>query len=97
MNTIDEKKLESLVADQKWDEAKALLDEFFKSEMTPAEKGELYANLASIYMKVMTNINHKYSAALGDAIENLKQIETDDGTIKDTLDLSKTRDQLKNS
>jgi hypothetical protein len=94
MADIDTQKLEKLMEEQKWDEARQMLEDFFASEMTPEEKGAIYTNMAMVYMKVMNRINEQYEQALDDALMVLKDINNTEREVLDAININKIRKQI---
>jgi hypothetical protein len=94
MSNIDNEKLEKLMEEQKWDEARQMLEDFFASEMTAEEKGAVYVNMAAIYMKVMNKINEQYESALDDALMVLKDINNTEREVLDAININKIRKQI---
>jgi hypothetical protein len=91
---IDTEKLEKLMEEEKWDEARQMLEDFFASEMTPEEKGAIYTNMAMVYMKVMNRINEQYEKALDDAIDVLKEINKTESEVLDNINIHNIRKQI---
>ncbi len=91
---FDAEKLEKLMGEEKWDEARQMLEDFFAVEMTPAEKGAIYTNMAMVYMKVMNKINEQYEKALDDAIDVLKEINKTEGEVLDNINIHNIRKQI---
>ena len=91
---IDTEKLEKLMEEEKWDEARQMLEDFFASEMTPEEKGAIYTNMAMVYMKVMNRINEQYEKALDDAIDVLKEINKTESEVLDNNNIHNIRKQI---
>lgn len=74
MNNFDYKQLEELLAQSKLAEARAMLEDYFKTQPTPAESGEAYTNLAALYLKIQNDLDEKYLQALDQAIGKLKEL-----------------------
>lgn len=95
MKEIDFQKLEQLVVERKEDEVKGLISEALNSELTPEEQGELYVNLAMVYMKVSTQLNQEYLQYLKDAMAQIKEIDTIKNDNLKKFDIQNVRNQIK--
>ena len=74
MKSIDSKKLNELIGAERWAEAKTLLDSHLREPMTLSERGQVYAELASVYMEVQSELLKRYEAGLDHAINILQRI-----------------------
>jgi flagellin-specific chaperone FliS len=75
-NNLEMKKLEQLIKEQRFEEAKAILDAFFAKEWTKEEKGEMYVQLMMMYMQITNRLNEEYLQTLDETIATIKEINT---------------------
>jgi len=94
MIDIDTTKLESLLEAKKFDEAKKLLEEYFKSHLTGEEKASLYLDFAGTYLSVMNKINGRYNAAMRSVLEDLEKVDSAEKDAKHRLKLVEVRSSL---
>lgn len=94
MPTIDTTKLEQLLTEEKWDEAKKILDQYFQGDLTPEQRGGAYVQLASIYLQVNNRLNRQYEQTLDDALAVLKSINTSEAVAKDTAAVDDAKRQI---
>jgi hypothetical protein len=95
MSTLNVEQLEKLLAEGKQEEVKKLLQNYLSQDLSEADKGSTYLNLASIYMQVMNKFNKRYLDALNSAIEAVKSINKEGQEINDTAALSMARAKIK--
>lgn len=74
MKNFDHKQLEELLNQGKLVEARAMLEDFFKAELTPEEEGEAQVSLAALYLKVQNSLDEKYLEALNQSAGRLKEL-----------------------
>lgn len=68
MAKVDLEKLEKLLHEGNWAEARKLLKNFFIADMNEREKSEAFLNIAEIYVKVSNFINQQYEKELDQAL-----------------------------
>ncbi|MFZ2522361.1 MAG: hypothetical protein WAX44_00130 [Minisyncoccia bacterium] len=91
---IDIKKIENLLEEKKYDEAKELIKSAFATDLDKDEKGALLLSMAEVYMQVSNSINSKYKKALEEAIEGIKNINAFESKVNDHLKLEEVRGNL---
>lgn len=91
---IDTKKLEELLAAEKWDEAKVILEDYFKADWPAEDRGAVLANLASIYLEVNNKIGREYERTLDEAILALKEIKSREKKIDDKIKMAKIKSEI---
>ncbi|MEO8637530.1 MAG: hypothetical protein ABI430_01360 [Candidatus Taylorbacteria bacterium] len=94
MNELDTKKIESLLEEEKYDEAASLMAEFFGREMTKKEKASFYLAYAGLYLEVMAGISGRYNEALKQIRKNLEEVTAFEKREKDKLNLEEVRTSL---
>ena len=87
--------LESLIEQQKWSEAKFLLEAYFNGHDTPQEIGKAYLDFAEVYLEVMTKYKKQQLEMLQTGVEVLEKLDKTEQAALDVINLKKTRDQLK--
>jgi hypothetical protein len=65
-------RIQQLLAENKFDEAQALMSTVLSQPLSPAERGAQAVGLMSTYVQVMNAINSRYEQALKEAIEDLE-------------------------
>lgn len=65
-------RIQQLLAENKFDEAQALMSTVLEQPLSPSERGAQAVGLMSTYVQVMNAINSRYEQALKDAIEDLE-------------------------
>jgi hypothetical protein len=91
---IDIDKLEALLNEQKFDEAKKVLEKAFKSKLTPEEKAALLFNLRAIELDVMNKMDEQYVTALKAHLSNLKAVHEKGKSANEQIDLARVRAEL---
>lgn len=94
MKEFNIKQLEILLSENKTNEAKQLLKDYFDEDLTNAEKGEVYVDNAIIYMKVCNEINQKYLVALKDIIASIKAVDSKKNEVGNRMDILSVKDQI---
>ncbi|MDD2646769.1 MAG: hypothetical protein PHV78_03035 [Patescibacteria group bacterium] len=97
MSNINVEQLEKLLAEGKQEEVKNLLQDYLSQDLSEADKGSTYLNLASIYMQVVNKFNKRYLDSLNNAIEAIKDINREGQVIDDKAALSIARAKIKAS
>jgi hypothetical protein len=90
----DIKKLEALLADKKFDEAKAVINSIISAKMTESEKGDALVGMSSVYLDIMNSINAKYESALNDAIAGMRAINKAESKMNDKIRLAEVKESL---
>ena len=88
MKKLDFEKLDKLMDQKKWPEAKSLLDNYLSSETATNEPGEANFNMASLYLRVRSALNKEYETLLRDSLEVLKKLNNEEKKIQIRAKLS---------
>ncbi len=91
---IDTEKLESLLAENKSEEAKALLEAYFKQPLTDEEKGALYTYYAQVYLEVTKKIQEEYIESLRQIVSDLESLDAYSKGMSDKIQLGQVRAEL---
>ena len=92
--TTDIKHLEDLIADKRYNEAKALIKMAMNEPLTKEQRGAALIDFASLYMKINTAIAMEYKTALTEAVDNMKKINTAKSKIGDDIKIAEVRGKL---
>jgi hypothetical protein len=92
--TIDIKHLEDLIADKRYNEAKALIKMAMNEPLTKEQRGAALVDFASMYMKINTAIAMEHKSVLADAIEGMKRIRSAKSKVGDDIKLAEVRGKL---
>jgi Tfp pilus assembly protein PilO len=85
MTSIEE--IKKLLAENKTEEAKQKLGEYLREiKWSPEEQGQMYAELASLYLKITNNILSGYQGLLEDVVEELKNLKTKEKELEKELE-----------
>ena len=68
MAKVDLEKLEKLLHEGNWAEARKLQKDFFIADMNERGKSEAFLNIAELYVKVSNYINQQYEKDLDQAL-----------------------------
>ena len=91
---IDPQKIDPLLKDKKYDEARKLISDIAAEKMTDKEKGAALVGMASTYMKISNNASLEYKEALAQAIAGFKAINKGETKVNDKLKLEEVRKDL---
>jgi uncharacterized protein HemY len=91
---IDTKIIEKLLEEEKFEEAKKVIEEAFRQNLDDEEKGELLSKISLLYMEVTNSINRKYKKALEDALESIKNINSFESKVADEVKIQEVRGEL---
>jgi hypothetical protein len=94
MTPINTAELDTLIAAEKWPEAKRWLEEYFGAALSTSERGAAWTQLAAAYLKVRSKLNADYEAALDDAIGALRELDTETRRLDATASLTDVRQKL---
>ncbi|MFA6552242.1 MAG: hypothetical protein WCT19_01950 [Candidatus Paceibacterota bacterium] len=74
MNDQETKNIESLIEQNKFDEAKAAIKKLFEREISKKEKGEVFASFTLAYISLINSLQERYQEFLRGKIKELKKI-----------------------
>ncbi|OHA15986.1 MAG: hypothetical protein A3G52_04765 [Candidatus Taylorbacteria bacterium RIFCSPLOWO2_12_FULL_43_20] len=74
MKDINAKKIEKLLKEERYDEARSLLADFFSQELTKEDRASLYLDYALLHLKVMNRIAARYNKQLKTIRKNLSEL-----------------------
>ena len=94
MNDEEAKQLEQLLTDKKLDEAKTLLQAIFARPLTELERGALYTEMITIYMKTMGALDQQYIHGLEEVMSGLDQADRTEVVLEDKISLAALRKDL---
>jgi hypothetical protein len=92
---LDSKKLDRLMDEGKWEEAKALLEQSLNAIPESEVRSVNYLTFASLYARVLSNINREYAAALQDDTDALRKLRSRKGAVDDHSAIEGLRTKLK--
>ncbi|MCX6808113.1 MAG: hypothetical protein NTW50_00400 [Candidatus Berkelbacteria bacterium] len=75
MKDLDKDLLKSLFEDEKYGEARQVLDQYLAQDLSDAEKGEAYVEAVMEYMTMANEINTRYLSSLQEIVASLKELE----------------------
>jgi hypothetical protein len=93
MTKFDTEKIVQLLNERKTGEVAMLIKSSLQN-ITKEEVGEAYAELAMIYMKVMSSINEDEINFLKTTISRLDEIKASKARVEDHIKLESVRDEL---
>lgn len=96
MSNKDKKKLASFIREDKWDQAKKLLDSYLKSDLSLEEKGAAYVAFITTYLDIVSKINEGYEAVLDEVLSELKELEKREAKVEEEIKLSHVNSQIDN-
>ncbi len=73
-----------------------IIDKSLTKKISLAEKGEVYADFALLYLKTINDLNRQYSKILEDTLTILRGIDEKEKEIDRQIDLVKVRREIKN-
>ena len=88
---FDEKKLLQLLGQEKYEEAKKIIQEVLASDLTPEERGAALTNMAQLYLELNNKMSERYLATLEDAITTLKAMDKTAHKVEEDLALAAAR------
>lgn len=91
---IDTTKIDELLANGKYAEAKKMIEEVFATKLEGEEDGALLTDLASVYLDVTNSIEGKYLESLKNASEILSRIDQAESKIDASEQLVKAKSLL---
>lgn len=92
--TLDTARISDLLAQKKFGEARAIIQEAVKSPMTKAERGEALTKLVLAYLTLTNTIDADHRDALKQAIEALKSVDAAQASAKDHVTAEKLRAEM---
>lgn len=94
MNTTSTISLKDLIAQKKFDQAKAILLQSIRQEWSREKKGEVLSKLARAYMSTQDAINQRGIEFLQGAMKILEKIDTKEKKVKESGRLEDVRRRL---
>ncbi len=91
---MDTAVLEKLLEKGELEEARNLLENYFKEPASDDEKGAAYFNFTNMYMKVMNAINGRYKLGLEEALSRLEEIEKAKKESVNQIDIARVKKEL---
>jgi len=96
MNPIDIQKLQSLIDNQQWEEAKQLLEKFFRAGIDSGQDNSLLKQTQA-YLEASNSLSRQQLEVLDNTIEMLKETDRQKKDGLEAIDLNSARNQIKNS
>lgn len=94
MKNIDFRELEQLLKTGHQEEAKTLLVDYFNSDITEEERGEVLTNMVLSYMRAETTLNLEYAQNLREIMESLKKIDQIEEENNKKIDITNLQNQI---
>ena len=89
MAPFNANELKDLLVQEKWDEAKNLLEAYLSAPLTKEEKGAAYVAFVMTYIDVMHRLNRDYEDKLNEALESLQVIDVAEQELTDKINAAK--------
>lgn len=91
---IDTVQIQHLIEEKNFVEAKKIIDAVIDQKLSPAEKGEIYVKIASIYLEITNKLNRQYIEELDNTIDLLKQVNNSEKSSGEELKLAEVKQNL---
>lgn len=91
---FDTEKFEALIEAKRFDEAKALLKQTLSQDLTSAQEGALYTQLAMAQLQLNNAMNRRYKAVLENVVEGLNGLKKIESGLDDKINLASVRGKL---
>lgn len=95
MENFDTAKLDALLAEKKYDEARALIAATLAGDLSDAQKGALYLYLINLQLEMTNKADAEYLGTLNDILESVKGLDQQQNRFIDESDLANLREELK--
>lgn len=92
---LDADRLEQLLVDGKFDDAKKMLNEYLSADLSKEEKGAIYVAFVMTYVSVMNKVYDQYNEALDETISNLNFIDQTKKEVNEKIDLARIKNEAK--
>lgn len=92
--TIDTKKIESLLEEKKFDEAREMIESVFAEELTDKDRAQMTIGFLKMYTDVMNSIDAKYEDALKKAISGLESLNAFQSKLRDEIKMDEVKQSL---
>jgi hypothetical protein len=92
---FDYTKLTAALEENRMDEAKTIIDDFFNTELTPEDRGAILVNLALIQARIQKQLNDEYLPLLQATISGLKEIDSIEKENEKEIDIDAIRKQIR--
>lgn len=92
--TADLKHIESLLAEKKYDQVRAVIEASATEKLSAEEEGAALTDLASAYLDISNAINERYRSALEEAIAGMKEINAAEERVNERVKLEEVRHKL---
>lgn len=91
---LDFAKLEELLSQRNFAEAKKMVDAVVDQELAPEERGEVYVKIAALYLDITNKINDAYIAQMDQTLDLIQQVTSSERSIDDKLKVAEIQQQL---
>ncbi len=91
---IDISKLESLLAEKKYEEVRAIIRSAVAEEIPEKDRGALLTGLSSAYLDISNSINEAYRQALEEAVAGMKALNAAESKIGDKIRIAEVKASL---
>jgi hypothetical protein len=88
MTDSDKQKLAGYIRQDKWQEAKKLLDSYLNSNLSLEEKGAAYVAFVTTYLEIMNKINEGYEAILDEVLSEIKTLDGQEKELDEKIRLT---------
>ena len=88
MTDSDKQKLAGYIRQDKWQEAKKLLDSYLNSDLSLEEKGAVYVAFVTTYLEIMGKINEGYEAILDELLSEIKTLDEQEKELDEKIRLT---------
>jgi hypothetical protein len=87
-------KLEKLLAEKNFTEAKKVIGDIVSAKMSDLDKGQALVGVASIYLDISNAINENYRATLEEAIAGMKALNSEESKVNDKIRVAELKEDL---
>ncbi len=87
--------IKNLLDQEKFEEAKVLMEAYFIEPLPEEERGQAYLNIVEMYVDMATHFGQQKKELLQTALTTLEEIDKKGRNLEDIINLDKIRKQIK--
>ena len=94
MSNLNNDEFNRLIGEKKFDEAKAMLREFFETELNESDEGEYYVTIMAEYLEMSNRINAAYISEMKSIKSRMAELDEIEGEIGKSVDTDQIRKDI---
>ncbi|HEU5114390.1 MAG TPA: hypothetical protein VFT82_01330 [Candidatus Paceibacterota bacterium] len=94
MNEFDQNKLDALLDQKAFAEARAYVESYFRQSSGPQEKAASATDIGLLYLKMVNKINRRYLESLKSTADLLEKVQAAKSRVNDAFKVAKLKSEV---